>query len=108
MAENRVRDLNDAFRRAGPVRGDWVVSHSVAALGVEFIGLATEIVRAFATFTAGDDPYGERDFGSFCLAGENLFWKIDYYDQTLSSGSEDPADATLTRRVMTIMLASDY
>ena len=57
---------------------------------------------------SADDPYGERDFGAFEFQGERLFFKIDYYDLALEFGSEDPADASVTRRVMTIMLASDY
>ena len=32
---------------------------------------------------------------------------IDYYDQSLEWGSEDPADASITRRVLTMMLRED-
>lgn len=59
-------------------------------------------------FGEGDDPHGERDFGAFEHRGTRLFWKIDYYDPTLSFGSEDPTDLAKTHRVLTIMLASDY
>lgn len=55
-----------------------------------------------------NDPHGEHDFGSFDVDGERLFWKIDYYDPSLSGGSEDPADEAATRRVITIMLALEY
>ena len=55
-----------------------------------------------------DDPYGERDFGAFEFQGQRLFFKIDSYDLALEFGSENPADPSVTRRVMTIMLASDY
>ena len=37
-----------------------------------------------------------------------VWFKIDYYDLDLEYGSEDPADASITRRVITIMLPSDY
>ncbi|MEQ1514918.1 MAG: DUF3768 domain-containing protein [Usitatibacteraceae bacterium] len=56
----------------------------------------------------GDDAHGERDFGVFEHQGERLFWKIDYYDPSLSFGSEDPTDLAKTHRVLTILLASEY
>lgn len=59
-------------------------------------------------FCGDNDTYGERDFGAFEHNGEKLFWKIDYYDPTLSWHSEDPNDVMKTVRVLTIMLASDY
>jgi len=65
-------------------------------------------VRAFDAFTGDNDPHGEHDFGAFDLCEERLFWKIDYYDQDLRFGSPDPTDPAVTRRVLTIMLASDY
>jgi hypothetical protein len=103
----RIRELNDAFRTTG-VPADWVLTRGVASLGPEFVGQAVRAVRAFDDFTADNDPHGEHDFGAFAVAGESLFWKIDYYDQALESGAEDPADASLTRRVLTVMLAAEY
>lgn len=107
-SRHRIRDLNDAFRTAGPAAGQWVVTCGVHLRGADFISLATRAVQGFTGFNEGNDPYGEHDFGSFNLAGETLFWKIDAYDQALEFGSEDPADPALTRRILTIMLASEY
>ena len=64
-------------------------------------------VRTHA-FSGDDDPHGERDLGVFEHQGQKLFWKIDYYDPTLSFGSEDPTDLAKTHRVLTILLASEY
>lgn len=59
---------------------------------------------------AGNDPYGERDFGAVEFKGHKIFWKIDVYanDGTFSWGSETPWDAQQSFRVVTIMLASDW
>ena len=65
-------------------------------------------MRTFETFEAGDDPYGEHDFGAVEIAAEKFFWKIDYYDEAMNGGSEDPADPARTTRVLTIMLADEY
>jgi hypothetical protein len=105
---HRISDLNDTFRRAGPVSGGWVVTAGIQALGPDFIFQATAAVRSFDGFNAGNDPYGEHDFASFNIAGETLFWKIDAYDLDLNFGSPDPANPAVTRRVMTLMLASEY
>jgi len=34
--------------------------------------------------------------------------KVDYYDENLEYGSEDPANAAITTRVITILLPEDY
>ncbi|WP_293363462.1 DUF3768 domain-containing protein [Phenylobacterium sp.] len=87
----RIRDLNDAFR-AGNLRvpGQWFLTCGVQAQGPEFIQMALAAVRSFSDFTEDNDPYGEHDFGSINLAGQNLFWKIDAYDRDMVHGSEDP------------------
>lgn len=104
----RIRDLNDAFRANGFASGRWMVTRGVADQGEDFVAQAVRLVRQFNAFTPDNDPYGEHDFGSFSLCGERLFWKIDYYDPSLSHGSEAPEDAKATARVLTIMLASEY
>jgi hypothetical protein len=49
----------------------------------------------------------ERDRGNFEFEGTMVYFKIDYYDVALEYGSEDPADASITRHVLTIMLRED-
>ena len=55
----------------------------------------------------GDAEAGERDRGSFEYQGTIVYFSIDYYDLALEYGSEDPADASQTRRVLTIMVRED-
>ena len=38
----------------------------------------------------------------------DFFRKIDYYNMTLDMGSPDPADPKVTKRVLTVMFASEY
>jgi hypothetical protein len=105
----RIRDLNDEFRSSGSsAAGQWLLTRGVLDKGPEFAARAVLEVKSFDSFTPGNDPYGEHDFGSLSLAGERLLWKIDYYDHTMCAGSENPADPSVTRRVLTVMLASEY
>jgi hypothetical protein len=71
----------------------------------------TEILRrvqSFDTFTRGNDPYGEHDYGSFEYAGKKILWKIDYYDREQKFHSPNASDESVTTRVLTIMLAEEY
>ena len=105
----RIRSLNDVFRSTGsPALGTWVATAGIAAQGPEFALRAIALVQAFDSFTPDNDPHGEHDFGSFQIEGQTLYWKIDYYDPSLTYGSEDPSDAEKSRRVLTIMFASEY
>ncbi len=65
-------------------------------------------VQAFDQFGPDNDPWGERDFGSFEYEGQTVYWKVDYYDLSLTGGSPDAADPDVTKRVLTILLASEY
>ncbi len=63
-------------------------------------------VRTFSSFTEDNDPYGEHDFGSLAWYGQKVFWKIDYYDQSLAAWC-DPLSPDCNR-VLTIMRADEY
>ena len=102
-----IRDLNDRFRRSF-AGGAVMLTASIIALGADKQAMIIAAVRAFDAFTSDNDPYGEHDFGSLTVAGESIFFKIDYFDLTRAMHSADAADPTVTERVLTIMLASDY
>ena len=101
----KIRALNDLARTK------FMGCRVMITAGVREVGNLDAVltkVRTFGAFNEDNDPYGEHDFGSFEHAGQTLFWKIDYYDRTLTAGSEDPAAPQVTTRVLTVMLASAY
>ena len=59
------------------------------------------------TFATPTIHIEEHDFGSFEAEGHTIFFKIDYYDDTLTVHSPDPSDPSITKRVITIMLAEE-
>jgi hypothetical protein len=102
-----IRRLNDELRR-NPETGIAVITPGIAALGQEAVQRIFQTVATFDEFCRENDPYGEHDFGAFDANGERVFFKIDTYDRTLSGYSPDPADPTLTQRVITVMTAREY
>ena len=105
----RIRELNDAFRKTLDLNlGRVLVTSGVSALGHEKQHDILKAVQDFSSFDSGNDPHGERDFGSFELGDDKFFWKLDYYDRNLEFGSDDPADPSKTTRVLTLMLAAEH
>lgn len=104
----RIAKLNDLCRTAMGVAGRVVQTSGISALPSADQSAILEKVETFDAFTPDNDPYGEHDFGSFEYNGEQIFWKIDYYDPAMEFGSEDPSDSARTLRVLTIMFASEY
>jgi hypothetical protein len=104
----RIAALNDLARTAMGIASKLVQTSGISALPARDQSSIRELVELFDAFTPDNNPHGERDFGSFTHDGKKVFWKIDYYDRNLDYGSEDPADPAKTRRVLTIMLASEY
>ncbi|MGB8446833.1 MAG: DUF3768 domain-containing protein [Pseudolabrys sp.] len=103
----RIRELNDDLRHH-LIDGGAVITLGVAALGQEAVERIVQAVAAFDDFCHANDPYEEHDFGSFEVEGETIFFKIDYFDRTLTHHSPDPANTAVTERVITIMLANEY
>ena len=111
----RIRDLNDQLRRnfasaPSKIIGTAKVLLTPGLRGLSDTDLAKVVaaVTSFDAFTPDNDPHGEHDFGAIDIAGQRYFFKIDYYDETLTHGAPDPADARATVRVLTIMRADEY
>lgn len=103
----RIRELNDRLRTTFE-GGRLMMTCGVRALGPDRVAQVIALVQTFNRFDESNDPHGEHDFGAFDDGGERFFWKIDYYDQSLTYHSEDAADPSKTIRVLTIMLSSEY
>jgi hypothetical protein len=107
-----VAQQNDQFRQGDPnVPGIRVLTAGLDQLLKRFEISQQQLaqtVAEFSDFTDANDPHGERDFGAFEFHSHKCFWKIDYYDLDYHGGSDDPADLSKTRRVLTIMLADEY
>jgi hypothetical protein len=85
-----------------------VITSGIAELGDDAVQQILAQVRSYDQFTPDTDPCGEHDFGSFHHDDVQVFWGWDYYDLDYSMHSPDPADETVTARVLTIMLAEEY
>jgi hypothetical protein len=103
----RIATLNDKLRKTGR-GGQVVVTRGVTAVeGFDAAELMAALAR-YDSFDEDNDPHGERDFGDVDLWGTELLWKIDYYDHELTNASPDPAEESITARVLTVMLAEEY
>jgi hypothetical protein len=101
----RIRQLNDQCRTS--LSGcRLMITQGVSAL--DQTAAVLKAVRDYSNFRPDNDPYGEHDFGTFIVAGHRLFWKFDYYNSDMQMASLDPADETITARVLTVMLAEEY
>ncbi len=104
---DQIRTLNDNFRQA-ITSNMAVITPGIAALGKAAVDRIVKTIAVFDGFSEANDPHEEHDFGSFEAEGQTIFFKIDYFDRDLQYHSPDPADPSVTQRVITIMLASEY
>jgi hypothetical protein len=99
-----IASANDLVRKNTQAVG-WLVTPGVLGTIKDQAGLYRAI-KEFNAFNDSNDPYREHDFGALKFEGCKVFWKIDYYDQSLQ-GWCDPSDPNCNR-VLTIMLADEY
>ena len=104
---DRIRELNDHLRQ-DLTKGVAVMTPGIAALGQEAVARIIKTIEVYDDFCHANDPHEEHDFGSFEVEGRTIFFKIDYFDKSLTHHSPDPADPSVTERVITIMLADEY
>jgi Protein of unknown function (DUF3768) len=103
----RIRALNDELRQ-NFADGIAVMTPGIAALGPQAVERIVKTIAVYDDFCHANDPHEEHDFGAFDADGHRVLFKIDYYDESLTYHSPDPADPSVTKRVITIMLAEEY
>jgi hypothetical protein len=104
----RIAQLNDSLRQTLQ-GGRMLFTRGVSAFGPSICSRVIAAPGQFNDFRRDtDDPFGEHDFGAFQVSGRRLFFKIDYYDRSLTAASPDPADPAITVRVLTVMLPEEY
>ncbi len=102
-----LRALNDRLRIT--LTGGLVsVTPGIMSLGDEIQLQVLQALARFDAFNESNDPYDEHDFGRFEVEGHVILFKIDAYDLTLRYASPNPADSSVTTRVLTLMLADEY
>ncbi len=106
-AKLTVTELNDQLRTTF-VGGVVLITAGVEALDAEVKLRLLAAVRSFDRFSADNNPFDEHDFGSVEIDEEIYFFKIDYYDRSMTAHSPDKADPAVTARVLTIMRADEY
>ena len=102
-----IKTLNDNFRKTFS-GGRVMLTCGIRAKSQSELAEILNQVRCFNEFTQENDPYNEHDFGCFYYKGEQIYWKIDYYDKDYQFCSEEPRNPNITNRVMTIMLSHEY
>lgn len=107
-----IRDQNDRLRRGDvSIPGKMIFTTGLQRLLTDNNKAPQEVILLVATyddFSRDNDPHLEHDFGAFEFCGEKVFWKIDYYDEAILYGSNDPSNLTKTMRMLTVFLAREY
>ena len=103
----KIKQLNDAFRQTFK-GGKVIFTKSISRLSPKDKCLIIHHIQTYDNFNKSNDPYGEHDFGAFIFNGNQIFWKIDYYDSQYLFFSNNPECDKSTNRVLTIMFADEY
>jgi hypothetical protein len=102
-----IARLNDQLRQTG-IGGSIVITDALRNVTGFDASVLAAALASYDAFDADNDPHGERDFGDLTLFGEDLLFKVDYYNKDLTFGSDDPANPDVTQRLLTVMPARDW
>jgi hypothetical protein len=111
-----IADQNDRFRKAAfgiAVPGDIPTGQILMTAGVSgqpdaFRAALFEAIVTYDDFNTDCDPHGWHEMGVMEIDGQTVWFKFDLYDENYEYGSSDPTELRFTRRVLTILLPSEY
>lgn len=104
----RIARLNDALRKRGQ-GGIIMVTSGVRALPGFNVEELLQMLATYDKFDEDNDPHGEHDLGDIEWSdGTTLLFKLDYYDFDYAYHSPDPANPDVTKRVLTLLLQSEW
>lgn len=101
-----------SFGAPNGIPGRVVMTQGVSDLGMASRLRMHQAIVAYDGFTEDNDPDAHHDFGEITIdvdgAPVRIWFKLDLYDLRYETGSEQPDDPQLTRRVMTLLMPSEY
>ena len=106
-----IARLNDRARHGLDRRARIVMTRTLLGKLTDHTTIG-EVLAQAATLSAVrkctfEDGSPERNFARFEINGTPALMRIDYYADDMVHGAEDPADASTTIRVVTIMARED-
>ena len=107
---NKIAELNDKLRQNifNPGKDKVILTHGVSNLPFDEQLRILIKVKEFNDFTPDNNPWAENDFGKLEHNNTDYFWKIDYYNRDMDTGSDDASNPDITTRVLTIMRSDEY
>ena len=99
----KIRELNDEFRKNGQPENIYL-SLAVVQIKEPLFKQLLEKIKSFSNFTPKNDPDGDHRTGGFKIGMHNVEWVIDYYDLDEDDESPDPSNASVTTRIMNVVL----
>ena len=106
-ATETLTSTNDQVRQT-LMRDRLYVTSGVHQLGDAMMARIFAAIETYEDFTPANDPHGEHDFGVIEIDQERIFWKLDYFDNAREYHSPDVLNRSVTKRVLTVMLADEY
>ena len=104
--QRQIAETNDQVRQT-LFRDRLIITNGIQCLSQDTQNKIFTAIESYEEFQESNDPHKEHDFGALEVDGNSMFWKIDYFDNELEYHTPDVLDRSVTRRVLTVMLAEE-